>query len=373
VLLYIIRRTFGFKKNTDDISLKQMTEGIKTREGRVLDRGTGLSKAGNVRGIRGLIEKGVVVTKRNRSTRSGDQATTYTLRFKTAVEAKGDRGKEKPQAARKLPASLPQNSQGYAQVSRPPVSTKETGGCLPNGQGGVYQVDTQETVLQETDFNLSNIRMQYAAKIQKPEMRKQGSETSPPGLPKQTTFEPISSVLLRTRPQQPVRSETSEEARDAIRAYLKDIAPTFNDQAPLESSVSRAYNLYEATKLPLGEFLSRLLEVSSAVRERRLKVKKRANGIKVTMPYYFACLEDRIGLRADSRPRHDSPRHAGELPPPAEREDAHISPHRTSSPRGERGGKSQLPHTHSFAYHVPFAQSGQSSVDALSVSAAPSS
>src|SRR6266540_3122466 len=132
VLLYIIRRTFGFKKNTDDISLKQMTEGITTREGRVLDRGTGLSKAGNVRGIRGLIEKGVVVTKRNRSTERGDQATTYTLHFKTAVEAKSDRGEEKPQAARKPPASLPQNSEGYAQVSRPPVSSKETGGCLPS-------------------------------------------------------------------------------------------------------------------------------------------------------------------------------------------------------------------------------------------------
>src|SRR6266498_5852350 len=60
VLLYIIRRTFGFKKNTDDISLKQMTDGITTREGRVLDRGTGLSKAGNVRGIRGLTGKGAV-------------------------------------------------------------------------------------------------------------------------------------------------------------------------------------------------------------------------------------------------------------------------------------------------------------------------
>src|SRR5207249_2893818 len=81
VLLYIIRRTFGFKKNADDISLKQMTKGITTREGRVLDRGTGLSKAGNARGIRGLVEKGVVVATHNRSVQSGDQATTYTLRF----------------------------------------------------------------------------------------------------------------------------------------------------------------------------------------------------------------------------------------------------------------------------------------------------
>jgi hypothetical protein len=31
VLLYIIRRTFGFKKQMDSISLSQMVSGIKTR------------------------------------------------------------------------------------------------------------------------------------------------------------------------------------------------------------------------------------------------------------------------------------------------------------------------------------------------------
>jgi Bacteriophage replication protein O len=43
VLLYIIRRTFGFKKDSDNISLRQICNGIKTREGEVLDKGTGLS------------------------------------------------------------------------------------------------------------------------------------------------------------------------------------------------------------------------------------------------------------------------------------------------------------------------------------------
>ena len=44
VLLYIIRRTFGFKKESDNISLQQLLHGITTAEGTVLDRGTGLSK-----------------------------------------------------------------------------------------------------------------------------------------------------------------------------------------------------------------------------------------------------------------------------------------------------------------------------------------
>jgi hypothetical protein len=44
VLLYIVRRTFGFKKTSDDISLKQLVEGIRTKEGHVLDRGAAVSK-----------------------------------------------------------------------------------------------------------------------------------------------------------------------------------------------------------------------------------------------------------------------------------------------------------------------------------------
>src|SRR5688572_23206645 len=44
VLLYIIRRTFGFKKDSDNISLNQLLNGITTKEGIVLDRGTGLTK-----------------------------------------------------------------------------------------------------------------------------------------------------------------------------------------------------------------------------------------------------------------------------------------------------------------------------------------
>ena len=40
VLLYIVRRTFGFKRDADAISLTQLVSGITTKDGRVLDRGT---------------------------------------------------------------------------------------------------------------------------------------------------------------------------------------------------------------------------------------------------------------------------------------------------------------------------------------------
>ena len=43
-LLYICRRTFGFRRSSDRISYSQFINGIKTREGRILDLGTGLSR-----------------------------------------------------------------------------------------------------------------------------------------------------------------------------------------------------------------------------------------------------------------------------------------------------------------------------------------
>src|SRR5947207_13946810 len=41
-LLYIIRRTFGFKKDRDPISFNQFLRGITTRDGRILDEGCGV-------------------------------------------------------------------------------------------------------------------------------------------------------------------------------------------------------------------------------------------------------------------------------------------------------------------------------------------
>ena len=63
ILLYIVRRTYGFKKLSDNISLKQLAEGITTRSGKVLDRGTGLSKATIARVLKTLEDKNVITRR----------------------------------------------------------------------------------------------------------------------------------------------------------------------------------------------------------------------------------------------------------------------------------------------------------------------
>lgn len=79
VLLYITRRTFGFKKASDNISLSQMLSGIVTRDGRRLDAGVGLSKKTLLRALTSLKAQHIILTERRRSVARGDEPTTYRL------------------------------------------------------------------------------------------------------------------------------------------------------------------------------------------------------------------------------------------------------------------------------------------------------
>lgn len=81
VLMYIVRRTFGFKKDSDSISLSQMTDGIRTRDGRQLDRGAGLARSTAVAALNSLVDKGIISAVRNQSDERGFEATTYTLHW----------------------------------------------------------------------------------------------------------------------------------------------------------------------------------------------------------------------------------------------------------------------------------------------------
>jgi phage replication O-like protein O len=118
VLLYIIRRTFGFKKQADAISLNQIMNGITTNNGRVLDRGTGLSESTVLSALKGLIQKDVIVAERRRSATKGDQPTIYSLHMAETEEA------------------LPENrGRGEVEIGDPPP----------------LQSGTQETVEQQTE------------------------------------------------------------------------------------------------------------------------------------------------------------------------------------------------------------------------------
>lgn len=121
VLMYVIRRTFGFKRDSDHISLSQMVQGITRKDGSVLDRGTGLTKESVIKAARTLVDKGILVRTRVTSVDKGFESTEYSLKI--------------------------------AQFS--PMSEKLTRGLVgQNRQAHVKSSDIQETVKQETDITL---------------------------------------------------------------------------------------------------------------------------------------------------------------------------------------------------------------------------
>jgi hypothetical protein len=81
VLLYIIRRTFGFKKDRDNISLSQMLNGIIKKNGDRLDFGAGMSKPSLCRALKTLTKKEIIIPTKQFDYKGGCIATNYQLSF----------------------------------------------------------------------------------------------------------------------------------------------------------------------------------------------------------------------------------------------------------------------------------------------------
>jgi hypothetical protein len=130
VLLYICRRTFGFKKESDNISLQQIATGITTRDGRVLDRGTGLCLTSITNAVSSLEQKEIIVREKNRSVEKGFEASTYSLKFAA------------------------------------PISKDQMGATTKNGEGVLQKMETQQTVIQETVLQETDVVVDVAQNLQ---------------------------------------------------------------------------------------------------------------------------------------------------------------------------------------------------------------
>ena len=96
-------------------------------------------------------------------------------------------------------------------------------------------------------------------------------------------------------------ARVGDEARVAIGAYMGDYARELGDEAPLRSTVSRAVNLYREWGGELGEFVGLLGEARAITQERTGSIRKARDGggvfaSKGKVPYFFAVLEDLLGL-----------------------------------------------------------------------------
>jgi hypothetical protein len=266
VLLYIVRRTFGFKRDSDSISLSQMVKGITTHDGRVLDTGTGLAKSTVARGLKGLRDKGIIVATRNQSKTRGDQPTTYRLRFKADIISE--------------PPAAPAVSQ---QQDTPRVS--------PTGQAVTQAWDTQQTAQQETPFESSN------EKTLGWDYSEQGREVDQTVSHPDRTASSFSEGSLADILKHRIRRDAGQDERQQISVAIGRIAPELGDRAEGKVSISRAMNLYQAADVHIAGFIDLLYRTRGEVLDR-YRHPGNAPVPHNRMAYFFAVVEDRLGLRA---------------------------------------------------------------------------
>jgi len=293
VLLYIIRRTFGFKRDADAISLSQMMHGITTREGDRLDRGVGLSKPTLLQALRSLEANDIIETTRQRSTERGDEPTIYQLKFTSDDAHASSAGP----VVKKL-------DQGVAKKPTPPVVKKSA---------------PQETVLQQTEISLSNIRKRSHANFSVDNSTTQPAKPHRNGSVEKGSQGPTTneatSINLADFGRQPVNewgmqaigeilkkrgrgrpSKQESEEREMIMAFIRDFAREFHDQAQLKSSVSRAFNIYKESGLSPVIFQDRLYQARLVTKDYQSRSRIKGS----VMAYYFSVLEDQAGLKDDS-------------------------------------------------------------------------
>ncbi len=282
VLLYVVRRTFGFNRERDAISLSQMVDGITTRDGRVLDRGTGMSRRGVMGGCAGLIEKGIITVEKRLAEQGDNEINIYSLRFREERDGRIIRG----------------------------VGNKVPYGRERSAPGVGNEVAPQETVIQETDFNHSNIRKSNRSNddfVDNPpsqpirfeanrSVSRNGSETH-------HGVEGVGSIMNRVaqhmdaappvkRPRGRPRKFQDQESQTLLN-YVSDFAREFADKATLNQSATRMINLYHRWgKGDIDAFVGVLYQARS--------VTKAQNNIRTSkFAYFCSVVEDLLGLREE--------------------------------------------------------------------------
>ncbi len=143
VLLYIVRHTFGWRKYSDAISLSQLTNGIRTREGQIVDLGTGMSRKAVIAGVKGLVEKGIITVHKGRSERGDQLVNIYQIRFRRGSEA----------------AATESNQGSYPKTLTPVTESNHRGEATtppPVTKSNPQQTSLQQTDLQDTQQQQAN-------------------------------------------------------------------------------------------------------------------------------------------------------------------------------------------------------------------------
>jgi len=240
VLLYIMRHTFGWKKDSDAISLSQMGKGVVRRDGTRLDSGAGITTRSAQRALPLLEAKGLIIATRQ-VTAIGDPATTvYSLRMR-----------------------------GYGQFVHTP-SQKIQGGTDKLSVPGMDNLATTRNNVQETDS------------------QDDSSHAPPPKTqrPRQdATATPASAASVTASP-----AGYSGPHSPYIAGVLFDHSSELEDRAHKAANSTQALRLWQVSGLGEEAFVALLHAARQRV--RTYQGKQGSGSITNKMGYYFAVLAD---------------------------------------------------------------------------------
>jgi len=278
-LLYVVRRTLGFKKVEDSISYTQFLDGITTREGKVLDRGCGIKNRTTLAAaLRRLEELRLIHSYKTQDAR-GDRATTrYGLWF--AGDDAGDDDHATGRAG-DHPAGLPAHNAGggSTQTVLPQYAPRTTGGTqsVPPVVRPTYPQQTVETThtIQQTHL----------------------SKRAPRALPSSPSLVSTDSMVLTGNDvslEKPVDPDAS-----SLSAVVTRLSAEFGDDAP-SASRTRVLNIRGVAGLNRAAMLTLLDEAAAITRSQTATITKRgrAGGV-VRMPYLLATLHSLVNAPAD--------------------------------------------------------------------------
>jgi phage replication O-like protein O len=236
VLLYIIRRTFGFKKDVDNISLNQICKGITTRDGEVLDKGTGLSQQSVITALKGLLEKNAIVAKRRSSKEKGYESTTYSLHL--------------------IPFSN--------NLMTPSPKMREA---------LLQKVEIQETVIQQTDLQHRNSNRKLLSNVSNRDKE-------------HTEFKAMGDLLKNKFTKKTIGLK---KIPDSIKVTIDEISSEFGEKRNLRSNLTHVVRILQRSGKSPQNFTSYLYEARS--------ITKQQGSVKKQMPYFFRVLEDIVGIQ----------------------------------------------------------------------------
>lgn len=272
VLLYIFRHTYGWRKQSDNISINQIIGGVRRRSGEQLDRGTGLSRDSVTRAIKTLEEHGYILVLRHRSQHKGDEPTTYALNIDAS--------------------SLGEGAGGSPKIG--------LGGDGKIGLGGVRKSDPQDTTLQET------MRQEHSndSNGTRPDFDRQ-RETGISAIADRQGTEPAPSSQPLTT-QAPRRRQTTgrlPRVSPGFKRFIEELSHAYHDDEHVPSNIAQARNLLAKARLDESVFITAVYQARSITNQSTVnKPAAGGNGARNKMPFFFACLRDVLGLDQEPGP-----------------------------------------------------------------------